>query len=108
MSEKCLLIPRDLGRSNRISDVHKVFTEVAEPHILYCLMYNYYEPGTTMYLGLVVSLADSRTGALAKLVPGQAPIFAKFFLHFYRFMLNYFIQVISNYKNDKNTPLNLY
>ena len=70
-----------------------------------CIMYDYCEPGTTRYLGLEVSLADSGTGALAKLIPGQAPIFAKFFLHFYRFMLNYFIQVIRNYKNDKNTPL---
>ena len=58
------------------------------------LMYDYYERLTTCPPGIVISVSDYGTEGLGS-IPGWAPILQCFF------MLNYFILVIWNYKNDK-------
>ena len=65
-------------------------------------MYDNYEPQTTWPPSLVVSMSDYGKDGLES-IPGWAhilPCLFSFFF-FFVFMLNYFILVIWNYKNDK-------
>ena len=70
-------------------------------------IYDYCDPRATWLPSLVVSLSVYRTGRLES-IPWWAHIYSwPFFLFFFSvfFILNYFIIVIYNYKNDKKSFL---